>query len=300
MSAAVAAPGSTTGFLCMWNGTKDDQHAYVDYSTGKTNVNEPKKVNIIAHDIRTLPVKPSLAQDGYQLVDHTTSVTPEEMLAGNTPEGRNVIVTKYYAECKDIISRITDAPIVETYIFRIRQNGAHPRDFSTKTVANKAMTAASLPIAHVDRDRMTLRDGIIDYFGAEKAAELFKKHKRYAQINVWRSIDDSVKKWPLAFINHSGVSGWDYDSHMATVEPRNDPRVALRGTKAQDSVLIDAEGYKYYYVSDIKREEVLVFSSGDSDVSKVVPHGAFWDDKTAEDAPTRRSLEVRAWVFFDE
>lgn len=300
MAAAAVAPTSTTGFVCMWNGTKDGADAFVDYGNGNTNINEPQKVNIVAHDIRHLEPKPSLAGDGYELADHVSNLSTEDMLAGNTPEGRKLIETEYYAECKKIIADITKAPIVEPYIFRIRQNGAHPRDFGTKNVANKGMTSASLPIAHVDRDRRTLRDGIIEYFGEDEAERLFKKHKRYAQINVWRGVDEVIKKWPLIFINHAQVPNWDYDSHMATVTPINDPRVAIRGQKAQDSVLKYAAEYSYYYVSDMKKEEVLVFSSGDSDAARVVPHGAFWDDNTADDAPTRRSLEVRAWVFFDD
>lgn len=85
-----------------------------------------------------------------------------------------------------------------------------------------------------------------------------------------------------------------------TVKPLNDPRVAIRGAKAQDSVLKDDPNYIYHYASNMTRQEVFVFSSGDSDPSKVVPHGAFWDDSTADDAPLRRSIEIRAWVFFED
>ncbi|KAK4168381.1 hypothetical protein QBC43DRAFT_360278 [Cladorrhinum sp. PSN259] len=300
MSTTTVAPTSTTGFLCMWNGTKDNGAAYVDYATGKTNVNEPKRIDIVAHNIRTLSNKPTLKDNGYELSSHSTTLSPEQLLAGMTPDGRKAIEQVYYAECKAIIQQLTGAPIVEPYIFRVRQNGANPRDFGSKNVANVAMTKASLPIAHVDRDRLTLRDGIIEHFGSQKATELMTKHKRFAQINVWRGINDTVQSWPLAFIDHTKVVGWDYDTHMAVVEPRNDPRIAIRGPKSQDSVLKHENAYEYYYASDMKRDEVFVFSSGDSDVSKVVPHGAFWDDNTVENAPTRCSIEVRAWVFFDE
>ncbi|KAH7325057.1 hypothetical protein B0I35DRAFT_476254 [Stachybotrys elegans] len=299
MSVAVARPNSTTGFLCMWNGTKDGERGYVDYSSGKTNVNEPMRVNIVAHNMRTMETKPTLGGHGYELASEPSSLSTEEMLAGNTPEGRKVIEERYYAECKAIIQKMTGCKIVVPYVFRIRQNGTNPKEFGSKSVTNSSMTAKSLPIAHVDRDRMTLEDGIREAFGDEAPA-LMAQHKRWAQINVWRGIDSSVQKWPLVFINHSQVAGWDYDTHMETVLPINDPRVAIRGHKAQDCVLKHDPGYEYHYASDMTRDEVLVFSSGDSDPAKVVPHGAFWDDMTAEDAPTRRSLEVRSWVFFED
>lgn len=300
MSVEVLQPRSTTGFVCMWAGTKDGKDAYVDYSNGQTNVNEPKRVNIVAHDIRTLSEQPTLAKDGYELLDHSSGLSHEELLAGNTPEGRKVIEDKYYAECKKIIQDITGSSIVVPYIFRIRQNGSHPRDFGTSSVASSKMTSSSLPIAHVDRDRLTLVHGIQEAFGEERAAELMRTHKRFAQINVWRPIDETVRSWPLVFINHSKVEGWDYDTHMATVLPKNDPRVAIRGAKAQDSVLKDDPAYVYHYASDMTRQEIYVFSSGDSDPKRVVPHGAFWDDSTMDNAPIRRSIEVRSWVFFDE
>ncbi|KAK4460648.1 hypothetical protein QBC42DRAFT_229060 [Cladorrhinum samala] len=298
-TATIAAPSSTTGFMCMWNGTKDNEPAYVDYATGKTNVNEPKRVEVVVQNIRTLDNKPTLKQNGYELCKHSTNLSPEQLLNSMTPDGRKSIEEVYYGECRAIIRELTGAPVVEPYIFRVRQNGANPRDFGSKNVANAAMTKASLPIAHVDRDRHTLRDGIVEHFGRETAAELMSKYKRFAQINVWRGINDVVRSWPLAFVDHSKVPGWDYDTHMAVVEPRNDPRVALRGPKSQDSVLKCDEAYSYYYASDMTRDEVFVFSSGDSDVSKVVPHGAFWDYNSTDNAPTRCSIEVRAWVFFD-
>jgi hypothetical protein len=244
--------------------------------------------------------KPSLATQGYELVSHSTKLAPEELLAGNTPEGRKLIEEKYYAECKAIIEEMTGSKIVRPYIFRIRQMATNPAEFGTKSVTNAGMTAKSLPIAHVDRDRDTLADGIREAIGDE-AEELMQRHKRYAQINVWRGIDDRVQRWPLVMINHAQVEGWDYGTHMETVVPINDPRVAIRGHKSQDCVLRDDPGYQYHYASDMTRDEVLVFSSGDSDERMVVPHGAFWDDSTAEDAPsTRRSIEVRSWVFFGD
>lgn len=300
MSTVTVAAPSTTGFMYMWNGTKDNEPAYVDYATGKTNVNEPKRVNIVVQNIRTLNNKPTLKENGYELSKHTISLSPEQLLNGMTPDGQKAIKEVYYGECRAIIQKLTGAPVVEPYIFRVRRKAANPQDSGSKNAADAAMTRASLPIAHVDRDRHTLRDGIMEHFGPETAAELMSKYKRFAQINVWRGINDTVQSWPLAFVDHSKVPGWDYDTHMAIVEPRNDPRVAIRGPKSRDSVLKYEEAYSYYYASDMTRDEVFVFSSGDSDVSKVVPHGAFWDDNhNVDNAPTRCSIEVRAWVFFE-
>lgn len=299
---AMQKPRSTTGFVYMWNGTSDGEGAYVDFSSGKTNVNDPRRVGIVAHNIRAMAPeqKPTLAKDGYELIEHRSDLTAEELLAGNTPEGHELIISKYYAECKAIIHQITGSELITPYIFRIRQNGAHPRDFSTRSVASSKMATSSLPIAHVDRDRLTLKHGIQELFGHEQADELMCTRARWAQINIWRPIDEIVKSWPLVFVNHRAIKGWDYDSHMASVRPVNDPRVAIRGTKAQDSVLKEDPAYVYHYASAMSNGEVFIFSSGDSDPGRVVPHSAFWDDSTSEHAPMRRSIEVRAFVFFND
>lgn len=85
MAAAVA---STTGLIGMWNGTRDGkEEGYVDWASGKTNVNNPKEVKIEVQDIRTLNPQPTFESDGYGLVTHETSLTPEQFLAGATPEG---------------------------------------------------------------------------------------------------------------------------------------------------------------------------------------------------------------------
>lgn len=87
---------------------------------------------------------------------------------------------------------------------------------------------------------------------------------------------------------------------MAQLHTINDPSDDETGGRGHDTVLKHDFRYEYHYASRLNTDEVRVFSSFDSDATKVVPHGAFWDDDTAEDAPTRRSIEVRSFVFFDE
>ncbi|KAI2783629.1 hypothetical protein F4815DRAFT_306520 [Daldinia loculata] len=291
---AAAAVASTTGSMGMWNGTKDGrQEGYIDWATGSTNVQDPLQVKIEVEDIRTLNPQPNYENNGYGIVKHKSSLTPEQFLAGNDPEGKKYIEDVYYKEVTELVKQITGSDIVVPYIFRIRQNSHKAGEFSPTQLSH-----AALPVAHVDRDPVTGEDGAREVLG-EQADELIKQGKRFAQVNVWRTIDYPIQKWPLCFINHSGVDGWSYDTHLARVYPTNDPRIVIRGTKKHDSVVKYDPGYKYHYVSRLDLDEALVFSSFDSDVNKVCPHGAFWDDASPEDAPTRRSMEVRCWVFFD-
>lgn len=287
-------PRITTGVVGMWNGTRDGEEGIVDYQTGVTNINPPLEVEIVVHDMRTMTPQPSFETKGFGCVSHTTKLTVDEFLGGKTPEGKQLLHDKYFPECKELVEKVTGSKKVLPYIFRLRQQSVKPKEF-----AQRDMAVSALPVAHADRDRETAESGLVDQFGPEEAARLLKKYKRFAQVNVWRPIGQTIQRWPLLLVDTSNVTDWDYDTHLARVYPTNDPRVAIRGAKTHDCVLKHDPRYKYCYASDVKEDEALVFSSFDSDIRKFAPHGAFWDNNTADDAPVRRSIEVRTWAFFD-
>ncbi|KAI1811776.1 hypothetical protein GGS20DRAFT_74700 [Poronia punctata] len=291
MAATVA---STTGLIGMWNGTKDGNvDGHVDWATGKTNVNNPREIKIEVQDIRTLEPKPTYESHGYGLVNHKSALNTEQFLAGTTPEGKAYIEDVYFKEVAELVKKVTGSKSVLPYVFRIRQNNMKPGTFTTEKLSHTA-----LPVAHVDRDDVTGEDGMRELLPS-RAEELLKDGVRYAQVNVWRAIGTPIQRWPLCFVNHSAVPDWHYSTHMARVFPENDPRVAIRGEKSHDSVLKHNPNYKYHYASRLDLDEALVFSSFDTDITKVIPHGAFWDDSSADDAPIRRSIEVRCWVVFE-
>jgi len=293
-------PISTTGVFGVWNGTEDGEVGYIDYAKGKTNVNDPKEQDVELFNIRAMKNKPTFKDDGYALAQHKTALSTEQLMAGlNTEEGKKYIEDVYFKETADIIRKHSGCAIVVPYTYRVRENAmVRPAEFAAKRLAKEGIAHAVLPIAHVGRDMETAPPRLRDIFG-DKTDELVAKHSRYASINVWRPIGETVKRWPLCMINHKNIPDWAYDTHCARVYPKNDPRAAIRGEKSHDLVLKWDPRYVCDYASDMTAEDVFVFSSFDSDFSKVAPHAAFWDNSTAEDAPIRRSIEVRTWVFFD-
>ena len=291
MAAAEVISRPTTGMCGMWNGTKDGEDAIIDFSTGSTNINNPLEVNVEVQDMRA--TNPRYIDTGYELVKHETEMTAEDFL--NSKEDKTLIESAYFQECKDLVQKTTGAKVVIPYIFRLRHQNVKPDGFATREVG-----VTSLPIAHCDRDPSTGAVGVREVLGAEEAERLLKQYPRYAQVNVWRGIGQTVNRWPLLMIDTKQCDNWDYESHLAKIYPTNDPRESIRGKKTHDSVLKHDDGYRYYYASNMAVDEALVFSSFDPVTSKVVPHGAFWDDSTPDDAPARRSIEVRTWAFFDE
>ncbi|OCK74974.1 hypothetical protein K432DRAFT_397657 [Lepidopterella palustris CBS 459.81] len=294
MTATVLQSRTTSGTLGVWGGTKDDQEGYIDYSNGATNLKSPRDIDMVAHDMRWMECPPTLMKNGYELVKIPTTVTAEQLLNGNTPEGKEYIQDVYFKECEKIIQEVSHgAGVIIPTSFRIRQESEQQ-----KKLGEASSRYSPRPVAHLDRDTTTAITVLRETVGVERADELLSKYKHWAQVNVWRPIGAKATKWPLCFMNHDRIPDWDFATHTGRIYSRNDPRVADRGEKVYDCVAKLDSRYDYHYVSNLAPEECLVFCSFDSDPKLAVPHSAFWDHNTPEDAPIRRSIEVRSLVFF--
>ncbi|RYP67682.1 hypothetical protein DL769_005696 [Monosporascus sp. CRB-8-3] len=176
----------------MWNGAKDDQEAYVDFSTGNMNINPPLKIKCEAQDIRI--TKPTFAKAGYELVGHKTKMTPEDFL--NAKEDKTLLENAYFQECKDLVQRTTGANVVIPYIFRLRHQVVKPGGFATKMSASASYpshTAAGTPISGAS--------SLLDVLGTKEAERMLKAYPCFAQVKVWRGIGQAISRWPLLLID---------------------------------------------------------------------------------------------------
>lgn len=298
MAAATLPPHSTTGTLGMFGGTKDGKPAFIDFEKGTANINAPLEVPIVAEDIRYMNPKPTFAKDAYEFRSHTTCCTPEQLAEGkSSPSAKKFVDEHYMPEVIKIIQKATGGAEVVPNGFRLRTQLQDGKDILQSKVG-----FGSINVAHVDRDNSNAHFRLKTSVGVEVAESLLEKYKgkKWASVNVWRPIGETVEKWPLAFVNHEKIADWGYETHMARVQNINDPAVLDRGQKSHETVLIPHPDYRYYYASRVTKDEVLIFASFHSDPSKAIPHGAFWDDSTIDGAPPRRSIEARCWVFWDE
>lgn len=294
MAAAVAKP-YTTGQMGMWGGTTDGQPGVVDYKTKENNINPPAEIPITVEDYRYAEPKPTHKTHGYEMIRFPTAVADEHLINFKDEASKKVIEDVYAAECVKLVKELSGATTVIPFDWQTR--------LQNKKVENavEARTGeGGLPIAHVDRDTTSAPQRLKYIVGEEEGERLIKSHGRWAAINVWRPVGKAVEKWPLCMVNTQDVPNWKYDTHMARVISRNDPDAWFKGQKPHDTVLKNHENLRYHYCSDQKPEEAWVFSAFDSRDSTVVPHGAFWDDNSANDASPRLSFELRTWCFFDE
>ena len=118
--------------------------------------------------------------------------------------------------------------------------------------------------------------------------------KRMIQINVLKSINGTVKRSPLAFLDATTV---EYDDLVKTqIHFKNPDKVgeifAVRQNPTQ----------RWMYFPEITESEVVLIKGYDTDLSGVArftPHTAFEYTDQDENAPARHSIEARTFAFYD-
>lgn len=288
-------PAATTGTVYVADTTTDGEAGYYNHADGSTNA-VMKAIPIHVENIRRLSQQPTANREGYQLVDFHTTVAEEHFLNANLPENKAIIQDVYFDECRKLVQDASGAALAYPYVYRIRNQERTMADLDKADFLKD-----SVPIAHVDRDPVTALERLRASLGVEKADSLLRKYKHYASMNVWRPIKDTVQKWPLMLVDHHTIPDWDYDTHMFRLLSNNDSnRVSDRGAKNHEALLKFDAGYRYFYAPNMSPDQAWLFYAFHSDPALAVPHSAFWDESTKPDAPTRWSVEVRVWVFFDE
>jgi len=118
---------------------------------------------------------------------------------------------------------------------------------------------------------------------------------RYRIINIWRPLNGPVQSNPLAFASTATLR----DEDCIPIEHRYPHRTG------ETAGIVYNESQKWHYLSGMRNDERLFLECFDSESSKRgttvkggrVPHTAFNDKRTPENAVGRESIEVRALVF---
>ncbi|KAJ4301100.1 hypothetical protein N0V90_003190 [Kalmusia sp. IMI 367209] len=178
---------------------------------------------------------------------------------------------------------------------------------------------------HVDQTPAAAAARVRRHLPNDEAEELLKG--RYQIINVWRPIENPATDTPLAVVDWRSTDPSDFvpvdllypktsinpedDARGKEVLPDPNSTTSTEGYEIFGETLGVApnEKHKFYYVKDMKPEEVLLLKCYDSrgegeeggkkGTAVRVAHTAFTDPNTPTDAPGRQSIEVRCLVFYE-
>lgn len=224
------------------------------------------------HDMRPLQDELSFDRNGFHLLNQVSACTnfydPDE------------VERVYVPEVKQMIADLTGADHVINFGIMTRTN-------------NPEAAEGNLPAfgAHVDYGDKTVRDQAILAMGEEEAGKWLKG--RFMLINVWRPIK-VVESAPFAVCDASTIA----PSDLCDSEVRGGLGDPNRPTLYGHAVSFN-ENQRWYYVPDMRPEEVLAFKLFDSDASAVqwTAHSAFEHPGLDPDAPPRESIEMRTIAF---
>ena len=113
----------------------------------------------------------------------------------------------------------------------------------------------------------------------------------YAWYNTWQPIERPVESNPLTVIDTRTLERGDFVDY-AFLESGDDNLA---------SAPLHSEQHRHYYFPHMQTDELLVFKQLDSrdELGSPCAHTSFDDPRTAEDAPRRRSIEVRVMCVFE-
>lgn len=220
----------------------------------------------------------------------------------------------YYAEVEAMLKARLPGKVKKVVIF-------------DHTIRRRDKNSPRQPVqqVHVDQTPGAAAARVRRHLPAEEAEELLKG--RYSIINVWRPIENPATDFPLAIIDWRSTTPEDFiavdlmypkrdenddgDDRGKEVLPDEKSLLSSEGyePKGETFAVAPTEQHKFYYMKDMRPEEVMLLKCFDSagegeqlgkkGIAVRTPHTAFVDPETPSTAPGRQSIEVRCLVFYD-
>jgi hypothetical protein len=235
---------------------------------------EPRRVTI--RDARPLAAAGELSLDksGFERIEHRSALSDFSDDAA--------IRSLYYDESAQVLLKATGAEKVVVF------------DHTLRDSLNGSRTTSSLrePVRRVHNDQ-TFVSGprrVRDHLPADEAAQRLKH--RYAIINLWRPLD-VVEQLPLALCDARSIAANDLVPSDLVYKDKVGETFSFTHNPA----------HRWYYFPKLRPDEALllkIYDSRDDGTARLTAHTAFEDPTTPDGAAPRRSIELRALVFWKE
>lgn len=230
-------------------------------------------------DARSLSGAPSVHREGFELWHAPSQIVNFR----DCEEVKRV----YYDECAELACAVTGG--TRAYVFdhqvRKREDGRPPLTFGRHGDGSQPAAAGRIHNDYTEASGAR-RLGLI--LGPNEIGAV----GRYCIVNIWRSIAGPIQDTPLALCDARSVSAAD----LVVSEIR------YRNRSGEIYLLAGSPRHRWFYYSEMDRDEALLFKQYDSQISGVarfVPHAAFDLPNIPAEAPLRESIEVRCLVVLE-
>ena len=225
------------------------------------------------HDARPIADDFTLDRQGFTLLRHESALGDFY----NDDQVRTV----YYPEVVALLQAAYGTSEVMLFDHTRRSDSAATRE--AKMVRDPAGTV------HNDYTARSGPQRLRDFLGAEAAEPYLRR--RFAIVNVWRSIAGIVLRSPLALCDARSVAPQD----LIASERRAKDRIG------EIHQVVFNPDHRWYYFPKMQPNEVVLiktYDSAEDGRARFTIHSAFDDPNSPPDAPPRESIETRAFVFF--
>jgi hypothetical protein len=242
---------------------------------GDTSLHQGKYVRqrVLIRNGRIRPEGSTLDREGFLLAEHASAV--REFYDDDE------IAAVYEVEVDALVRRATGAVRVEIF--------DHTRRAASVEVQKERLIREPASIVHNDYTARSGPKRLRDHFDQDEADVLLRR--RFAIVNVWRSIRGTVRTAPIALCDASSVVPGD----LVSVKREARDRIG----EIQQAVYNPA--HRWYYFPAMQPDEVLLIKTYDSAIdgrARFTLHTSFEDPTAAVDAEPRESLETRCFAFF--
>ena len=238
---------------------------------------ETERHVVAIRDMRPIADDLALDREGFVLLHSPTAV--DDLFDDAAIEAQ------YYPELETLLRQATGATRVVIFDTTRRSDDG-------TGAANRDGLRGPADRVHVDYTVGSGPKRLADVVGAAELERLTAAGARIMQINVWRPIRGPVLRSPLAVADAASVAPEDLIATDQVFPDRTGEIYHLAFNATQ----------RWYYASEMQRDEVLLLKSWDSrddGRARFAPHGAFADPHTRADAPPRESIEVRTYVIIE-
>jgi hypothetical protein len=224
----------------------------------------------------------SLDVEGFAFAEHVTKVTDFYDDAQLT--------SVYVPELEKLIARLTGATEVVVYDHTRRSSdGAHRKMHNWRD---------PVPLPHSDYTDRSAAQRMRDVFSDDADDRL---NRRFAIVNVWRSMTGPIEQWPLAVCDARSINDDLMHTIVRSAPHRAEPSFEYSRSSETRHASYDAN-HRWFHFPRMARNEALLFKNYDTlqdGTARYALHSAFEDPTSAPDAAPRESIESRAFMFFD-
>lgn len=247
---------------------------------------QPERPAMERHEMRIQDCRPlaltlDLEHDGFLFRAHTTSF--RDFL----DETR--VKTEYFPEMEALLRQLTGAVAVVIFDHNVRS--------ASGAASGQVGVRAPVDMVH---------DDYTETSGPQRVKELLEAHSlahlighRAALINVWRPLRGPVVDLPLAVCAAPSVR--PEDLVVTPIHHYMEDDLQRPSHTGEIYSLRHNAGHRWYYVSNMEPDEVLIFKGYDTQaegVSRYTPHTGFAHPDCPPKFMPRESIEVRAVVVY--